>query len=247
MTDESKNYTLVQGSSGSELSFTYNAENITIVQLLYQLDEAKKNKDSDAFEKLVNLSEAVFLQDKFNQLPLEDRMRLENLMEDQADLKDKFYEFKDEVMYEHFPRIESEFEAYRGLFENARNEIYESNRFIELDFDEVKNLNKVETESIGKEEISLDELVGKGYLSEKENVMKRGFKLVEKIGGVAVINLVLFALGYAAGEVSRAQTIAQFPEHANNLLSNNTISYIGGGILALLGDYIILSNWIDNE
>jgi len=72
MSDERKNYTLVQGASGSELSFTYNAENITIVQLLYQLDEAKKNKDANAFEELVSVSESVFLQDKFNQLPLED-------------------------------------------------------------------------------------------------------------------------------------------------------------------------------
>ena len=247
MSDELKNYTLVQGASGSELSLTYNAENITIVQLLYQLDEAKKNRDSDTFEDLVNISEVVFLQDKFNQLPLEDRLQFESLMKDHVDLKDKFYEFRTEVLDEHFPGIESEFETYRGLFENARNEIYESNRVIELDFNEVENLNKVETESIRKEEISLDELLGREYLNEKENVMKRGFKLVEKIGGVAVINLVLFALGYAAGEFSRAQTIAQFPEHANNILYNHTISYISGGLLALLGDYIILSNWIDNE
>ncbi len=131
MSDEHKSYTLVQGASGSELSFTYNAENITIVQLLYHLDEAKKNKDSDAFENLVNISETVFLQDKFSRLPLEDRIRFEKLMEDQANLNDEFYEFKDEVMYEHFPGIQSEFEAYRGLFESARDEIYESKKLAE--------------------------------------------------------------------------------------------------------------------
>ena len=131
MSDEDKNYTFIQPASGSELSFTYNADNITIVQLLYQLDEAKKNKDSDAFENIVEISESVFLQDKFNQLPLEDRLRIENLMKDQADLKDRFYEFKDEVLYEHFPGIKSEIEDYQHLFENARNEIYESKQLAE--------------------------------------------------------------------------------------------------------------------
>jgi hypothetical protein len=131
MSDEHKNYILVQGASGSELSFTYNAENITVVQLLYQLDEAKKKKDVNVFEELVTISEAVFLQDKFNQLPLEDRLRLKDLVEDQAELKDQFYEFKNEVLYEHFPGIESEFEEYRSLFENARNEIYESKQLVE--------------------------------------------------------------------------------------------------------------------
>jgi len=52
MSDEHKNYILVQGASGSELSFTYNAENITVVQLLYQLDEAKKKKDVNVWSPM---------------------------------------------------------------------------------------------------------------------------------------------------------------------------------------------------
>ncbi len=130
MSDEKKSYSIIQGF-GSDLSLNYNAENITIVKVLYQLDEAKKNKDLDSFEELVNISEAVFLQDKFSQLPLEDRMRFENLMGDHVDLKDRFYEFRNEVLDEHFPGIESEFEEYRGLFENARNEIYETKQLVE--------------------------------------------------------------------------------------------------------------------
>jgi hypothetical protein len=131
MSDEQKIFSIVQGAPGSELSVNYNAENITIVKVLYQLDKAKKNKDLDSFEELVNISEAVFLQDKFNQLPLEDRMRFENLMGDHTDLKDRFYEFRNEVLNEHFPGIETEFETYRGLFESARNEIYESTQIAE--------------------------------------------------------------------------------------------------------------------
>tara|TARA_Y100000310_G_scaffold109611_1_gene108003 strand:+ start:232 stop:1062 length:831 start_codon:yes stop_codon:yes gene_type:complete len=142
MPDEQTNYTLVQGASGSELSVNYNAENITIIQLLYQLDEAKKNKDLNAFEELVSVSEAVFLQDKFNKLPLEDRMRFENLIEDHADLKDRFYDFKGEVLDKHFPGIEAEFASYRAIFENARNEIYEAKKLLETN--ELKKLKAEE-------------------------------------------------------------------------------------------------------
>ena len=180
MSDESKNYTLVQGARDSTVSLTYHAENITIVQLLYQLDEAKKNKDSDAFEELVNISEAVFRQDKFNQLPLEDRIRIGEFMEEHDDLKKRFYEFENEVMYEHFPGIESEIEAYRGLFENARNEIYESRQVAENNELEIEKFKAKEEYKLMKAQAKEEKRIRKVEAREARKTKRLEARILKK-------------------------------------------------------------------
>lgn len=250
MSDERKNYTLVQGASGSELSFTYNAENITVVKLLHQLDEAKKKKDTNAFEELVNISEAVFLQDKFNQIPLEDKIRIENLMEDHADLKDRFYEFKDEVLYEHFPGIKSDVEAYQSLFENARNEIYESKQLAEnneLELEKLKTEAEIKlVQTKAREEQKLKNEEGKqtrknmrleSKLKKREGKVNRisqgigefmnkddGFPEVTKFTGRFVVPGILTYLSLSAVN----QDFDWFMSNYNELLAGSLVGLIGG-------------------